>query len=183
MVFLSACTGNDISNVNTASTKTANVANSRPKLTPTPEPDQPIAKCKTPKTDDERRVCDILFKGSPAGDIAEKITYSETDLNGDKKSELIAWESSWVGQYGSRVWIMENLGSTYKTILERSMSWSPVILLETKSEEGWHDIAFRLDGTSSPSYIKVMHSGVSYAESPEMLGNFPPDGTVLIGSL
>lgn len=157
-------------------------SNVNAKATPSPTPDQPTANCKSPVSDDERRICKILFAGRSGDDIAEKITYNEVDLNEDKKADLVAWESSWVGQYGSRLWVMQNLGGKYKPQLQRSMAWSPVILLETRSE-GWNDIAFRLDGGSTPGFIKVTHSGVTYVESSEVLGPVPPDGTALIGSL
>lgn len=157
-------------------------ANASSKPSPLPTPDQPTAKCKSPVSDDERRICSIVFAGKSGNDIAEKVTYREVDLNGDKKADLVAWESSWVGQYGSRLWVMQNLGAKYQPMLARAMTWSPVILLESKSGD-WNDIAFKLDGGSSPGFIKVTHSGVVYTESSEILGTLPPEGTVLIGSL
>lgn len=171
----------EVSDSKNGDNRSAN-SNSTAKASPSPTPIQPTAKCKSPESEEERRICKIVFAGKSGDDIAEKITYNEVDLNEDKKADLVAWESSWVGQYGSRLWVMQNLGGKYKPQLQRSMTWSPVILLETRSE-GWNDIAFRLDGGSAPGFIKVTHSGVTYTESSEVLGPVPPDGIALIGSL
>ena len=143
---------------------------------------QPTAQCKSPSSDDGRRICSILFAKVKPDDVAEKITYNEVDLNGDKKLDLVAWESSWVGQYGSRLRVLHNDNGKYKVLLERSMTWSPVILIEASSK-GWRDLSFKLAGSSSPTFIKISYSGLVYAESAEVLGEFPPEGELLIGSL
>lgn len=132
---------------------------------------------------EERKLCDaVMPKGYLTEDTIEydefELTYAEIDLNGDSLNEVIAWESSWAGTSGGSIWALAKKANKYRVIYHNDASWSPIVLLDSKSS-GWRDFAFYVQGGGVKETFVVV--GYSRGYRPNGKGTEEmPAGKVLI---
>ncbi len=132
----------------------------------------------------ERQLCEAV---SPFDDkLADspfplEVIFGEVDLNDDGKDEFVAWESSWAGTSGGALWILSHNAMGFRRLFETSMTWSPIIVLES-SANGWKDIAFyQTGGGLTSGFKRVGHNRSEYRERSG-IDDDAAKGNVLIGA-
>jgi len=142
-------------------------------------------KCKNARTTLKKLICDTVV---PQNDVyrqdsvtwdAFEVTVRHVDLNGDGKNEVVVWESSWAGTSGGGLWVLSKVGSRYRKILETDTTWSPVILLKSKTK-GWNDLAYYVTGGGVESVFVTLRFNNSKYRG-KTVSKETPRGKVLIG--
>lgn len=132
----------------------------------------------------ERQLCEAV---SPFNDdLADspfplEVEFGEVDLNDDGRAEFVVWESSWAGTSGGSLWILVHNAKGFQRVFETTMTWSPIIVLES-SANSWKDIAFyQTGGGLTSGFKRVGHNGSEYRERSG-IEDVAPKGNVLIGA-
>lgn len=132
----------------------------------------------------ERQICEAV---SPYDDNSAdnpfplEVTFGEVDLNDDGKAEIVAWESSWAGTSGGALWILGHNAMGFQRLFETTMTWSPIIVLESSANE-WKDIAYyQTGGGLTSGFKRVGHNGSGYRERSG-IEDVAPKGKMLIGA-
>lgn len=130
----------------------------------------------------ERQLCEAV---SPFNDdLADspfplEVEFGEVDLNDDGRAEFVVWESSWAGTSGGSLWILVHNAKGFQRVFETTMTWSPIIVLES-SANGWKDIAYcQTGGGLTSGFKRVGHNGSEYRERSG-IEDVAPKGNVLI---
>ncbi len=124
-----------------------------------------------------------LKDGDPA---TTKVAIAGADLNGDGKDEAVVYVMGpdWCGSGGCNALALTPDGSTYKVVMDASVSQLPISLLPEKSH-GWRDLGVSIGGGGGESGVAEMKfDGKTYPDNPTV----PPakllkgdgGGTVLI---
>lgn len=142
-------------------------------------------KCKNARTNLKKSICNTIIpimdtyrEDSVVWDAFE-VTVRRVDMNGDGKREVVVWESSWAGTSGGSLWVLSKVGRKYRKILETDTTWSPIILLKSKTN-GWNDLAYYVTGGGvEPVFVTlgVKRSKYRWKTVSEKM----PVGKILIG--
>ena len=132
----------------------------------------------------ERQLCEAV---SPFDDdlavrpFPLEVVFGEVDLNDDGKADFVVWESSWAGTSGGALWILVHNAKGFQRLFETTMTWSPIIVLES-SANGWKDIAYyQTGGGLTSGFKRVGHNGSEYRKRSG-IDDVAPKGKLLIGS-
>ncbi len=142
-------------------------------------------KCKNARTTIKKSICDTIVpitdtyrKDSVVWDAFE-VTVRHIDLNGDGKNEEVVWESSWAGTSGGSLWVLSSTGRKYRKTLETDTTWSPIILLKSKTK-GWNDLAYYVTGGGvEPVFVTLGFKNSKYRW--KAVNKETPKGKILIG--
>lgn len=171
MIFASACTARmDI-----------------PTEFPTPPPppastQKNVIRCADADVGEPKAICDAtgFDPSNTSPNFPFEITFAKIDLNLDENDEYVVWESSWAGTSGGMLWALEHRNGRYRKVFETEMTWTPVILLKSKSH-GWRDFAYLVTGGGvEPVFVTVSHNGKSYKDGKHSQSE-QPEGEILIG--
>ncbi len=140
-------------------------------------------KCKDAQSNLKKSICNSVASSAYREDSvlwdAFELTVRQIDLNGDGKREAVVWESSWSGTSGGSFWVLAKKGREYIKVLETDMTWSPIILLKSKTN-GWNDIVYHVTGGGvTPQYVTMTfkHSKYHWKTGSKKM----PKGEILIG--
>lgn len=93
---------------------------------------------------------------------AFELSVRQLDLNADGISEAVVWESSWAGTSGGSFWVLAKKGKKYRKVLETDSSWTPIILLKSKTND-WNDLVYYVNGGGvEPVYITMAFKRSKY---------------------
>ena len=139
--------------------------------------------CHSAKKLEDRRICRTLVPRDYYDDYpswqAFQLIVVKLDLNGDGRSEIIAWESSWAGTSGSGLWILSAKRTIYKKLFVGDSVWSPILSIK-RAKSTWLDIAyFQAGGGLDEVFYLLRHRQGRYRVFRTQAT--PPKGRVLVG--
>jgi hypothetical protein len=124
------------------------------------------------KTDDTAAVHSFLksylLKMAGEVDPATRVAIAFSDLNGDGKDEVLVYVTGpgWCGTGGCDALVLSPSGSTYRVVMDASVSRLPISVLPTKSH-GWHDLAVTIGGGGGEAGVaRMKFDGQTYPDNP-----------------
>jgi hypothetical protein len=129
----------------------------------------------------EIELCEILLRDELDSDTIDafKVTFAQYDLNSDGLDEIIAWESSWAGTSGGRLWVLERKKDKLVIRYVSDFGFWPPIGVLTSQNKQWFDLfAVVAGGGVEPHVVKLRHSGKRYVATDEDVDE--NDVTILI---
>jgi hypothetical protein len=101
-------------------------------------------------------------------DPATRVAIGFSDLNGDGKNEVVVYVMGpgWCGTGGCSALVLSQKGSTYRVVMDASVSRLPISVLPTKSH-GWHDLGVTIGGGGGETGVAEMKfNGKTYPDNP-----------------
>lgn len=110
-------------------------------------------------------ICGVLLKDEldSVTKDAFKVTFAQHDLNADERTEIIAWESSWAGTSGGRLWVLRYKGKDLTISYSQEFGVWPPIGVQSKQNNGWFDLVAVVAGGGVKSHVvSLSHDGKTY---------------------
>ena len=109
-----------------------------------------------------------VLKNYPGADQATRVAIAFSDLNGDGKQEAVVYMMgpNRCGTGGCHALVLSPDGSTFKVVMDASVSRLPISVLPTKSH-GWHDLGVAFAGGGPGAGVAEMKfNGKTYPDNP-----------------